>query len=196
MHFWYSLWLLGLIFSNACFFCFVLFFYYLYWYLISRFWRDSISRGFIFTISAAKHEKGHYFSQFRVLDFILGFKSLTLLKKKKKSYLPSYNLQRNQQGSCQRMLCTDHAHYVKIIDQRFWVQGGTVSHYYILVIRKFIDFMSLFRHSIRFSFSVKQSPSSEFGMCNIWLRIADKNRQRVELSSSGLLQTLEKLRLL
>ena len=33
-------------------------------------------------------------------------------------------------------------------------------------------------------------------MCNIWLRIADKNRQRVELSSSGLLQTLEKLRLL
>ena len=84
MHFWYSLWLLGLIFSNACFFCFVLFFYYLYWYLISRFWRDSISRGFIFTISAAKHEKGHYFSQFRVLDFILGFKSLTLLKKKKK----------------------------------------------------------------------------------------------------------------
>ena len=24
------------------------------------------------------------------------------------------------------------------------VQGGTVSHYYILVIRKFIDFMSLY----------------------------------------------------
>ena len=27
------------------------------------------------------------------------------------------------------------------------VQGGNVPHYYILVIRKFIDFMSLFRHS-------------------------------------------------
>ena len=28
------------------------------------------------------------------------------------------------------------------------VQGRTVSHYYILVIRKFIDFMSLFRQYI------------------------------------------------
>ena len=27
------------------------------------------------------------------------------------------------------------------------VEGGSVSHYFILVIRKFIDFMSLFRHS-------------------------------------------------
>ena len=36
------------------------------------------------------------------------------------------------------------------------VEGGTVSHYYILVIRKFIDFMSLFTHSVWFSFSVKQ----------------------------------------
>ena len=34
------------------------------------------------------------------------------------------------------------------------VEGGTVSHYYIVVIRKFIDFMSLFRHSVWFSFSV------------------------------------------
>ena len=47
------------------------------------------------------------------------------------------------------------------------VEGGTVSHYYILVIRKFIDFMSLFRHSVWFSFSVKQFPSAEFGICNI-----------------------------
>ena len=30
------------------------------------------------------------------------------------------------------------------------VEGGTVSHYYILVIRKFIDFMSLFRHRVWF----------------------------------------------
>ena len=38
------------------------------------------------------------------------------------------------------------------------VEGGTVSHYYIVVIRKFIDFMSPFRHSVWFSFSVKQFP--------------------------------------
>ena len=60
-------------------------------------------------------------------------------------------------------LCTDHAHYVKIHrstvlrrNKNMAVEGGTVSHYYILVIRKFIDFMSLFRHSVWFSFSVKQ----------------------------------------
>ena len=54
--------------------------------------------------------------------------------------------------------------------------------------------MSLFRHSVWFSFSVKQFPSAEFGICNIQLRIADKNRRRVELSSSVLLQTLGKFR--
>ena len=49
----------------------------------------------------------------------------------------------------------DHVHYVKTIDQRFSegtknmaAQGRTVSHNYILVIRKFIDFMSLLRHSL------------------------------------------------
>ena len=47
------------------------------------------------------------------------------------------------------------------------VEGRTVSHYYILVIRKFIDFMSLFRHSVWFSLSVKQFPFAEFGICNI-----------------------------
>ena len=47
------------------------------------------------------------------------------------------------------------------------VRGGTVSHYYILVIRKFIDSMSLFKYSMWFSFSVKQFPSAEFGMYNI-----------------------------
>ena len=71
-------------------------------------------------------------------------------------------------------LCTDHAHYVKIHrstvlrrNKNMAVEGGTVSHYYILVIRKFIDFMSLFRHSVWFSFSVKQFPFAEFGICNI-----------------------------
>ena len=46
------------------------------------------------------------------------------------------------------------------------IEGGTVSHDCILVIRKFIDFMSLFRHSVWFSFSVKEFPSAEFGICN------------------------------
>ena len=71
-------------------------------------------------------------------------------------------------------LCTDHAHYIKIHrstvlrrNENMAVEGGTVSHYYILVIRNFIDFMSLFRHSVWFSFSVKQFPFAEFGICNI-----------------------------
>ena len=65
-------------------------------------------------------------------------------------------------------LSTDHAHYVKnhrstVLrrTKNMAVEGGTVSHYYILVIRKFIDFMSLFRHSVWFSFSVKQFPFAE-----------------------------------
>ena len=101
-------------------------------------------------------------------------------------------------------LCTDHAHYVKIHrstvlkrNENMAVEGGPVSHYYILVIRKFIDFMSLFRHSVWFSFSVKKFPSVEIGICNIQLPTADiKNRRRtrVELSSSVLLQTLGKLK--
>ena len=52
-------------------------------------------------------------------------------------------------------LRVDHVHYVKTIDQRFSegtknmaAQGRTVSHNYILVIRKFIDFMLLLRHSL------------------------------------------------
>ena len=47
------------------------------------------------------------------------------------------------------------------------VEGETVSHYYILVIREFVDFVSLFRHSVWFSFSVNQFPSGEFGIRNI-----------------------------
>ena len=73
-------------------------------------------------------------------------------------------------------LCTDHAHYVKnhkstVLrrNKSMAVEGGTVSHYYILVIRNFIDFMPLFRHSVWFSFSVKQFPFAEFGICNIAL---------------------------
>ena len=71
-------------------------------------------------------------------------------------------------------LCNDHAHDVKIHrskvlrrNKNMAVEGGPVSHYYILVIRKFIDFKSLFRGSVWFSFSVKQFPSAEFGICNI-----------------------------
>ena len=71
-------------------------------------------------------------------------------------------------------LCTDHAHYVKnhrstVLrkNKNMAVEGGTVSHYYILVIRKFIDFMSLFIHSVWVSFSVKQFSFAEFGICNI-----------------------------
>ena len=44
------------------------------------------------------------------------------------------------------------------------VEGGTVSHFYISVIRKFFDFMSLSGHCVWFSFSVKQFPSAEFGI--------------------------------
>ena len=98
-------------------------------------------------------------------------------------------------------LCTDHAHYDKTHRSTFLrknkntvVEGGTVSHCYILVIRKLIDFMSLFRLSVWFSFSVKQFPSAESGICKIQLRIAAKNRRGVELSSSVLLQTLGKLK--
>ena len=98
-------------------------------------------------------------------------------------------------------LCTDHAHYAKnhrstVLrrNKSMTVEGGTVSHYYIQVIRKFIDFMSLFIHTVWFSFSVKQFPSAESGICNIQLRIADKNRRRVELSSGVLLQTVGKLK--
>ena len=47
--------------------------------------------------------------------------------------------------------------------------------------------MSLFRYSVWFSISVKEFSFAE-------LRIADKNRSRVELSSSVLLQILGKLR--
>ena len=73
-------------------------------------------------------------------------------------------------------LCSDHAHYVKIHrstvlrrNKNMAIEGGTVSHDYILVIRKFIGLMSLFRHSVWFSFSVKQFPSAEFGICNIYI---------------------------
>ena len=114
---------------------------------------------------------------------------LSQLAKRSAKILPAY-------------LCTDHAHYVKIHgsksngNENMAVEGRTDSQYYILVIRKFIDFMSLFRHSVWFSFSVKQFSSAEFGICNIQLRTADRNRRRarVELPSSVLLQSLGKLK--
>ena len=50
------------------------------------------------------------------------------------------------------------------------MEGGTLPLYYVVVIRKFIDFMSLFRHSLWFSFSVKQFLFPAFGIGNIQLR--------------------------
>ena len=56
-------------------------------------------------------------------------------------------------------LSTDHAHYVKNhrstvfrTNKNMAVEVGTVSHYYILLIRNFIDFMSLFRQCVVFFF--------------------------------------------
>ena len=56
-------------------------------------------------------------------------------------------------------LCTDHVHYLKnhrstVLrkNKNMAVEGRTVSHCYILVIRKFIDFMSLFRQCVVFFF--------------------------------------------
>ena len=79
----------------------------------------------------------------------------------------------------------------KIPNQNFrnFVINGKqpVSHYYILVIREFVDLMSLFRHSVWFSLQ-----SLEYATYSS--AAADKNRRRVELSSSVLLQTLGKLK--
>ena len=47
---------------------------------------------------------------------------------------------------------------------------------------------------LMFDILLKQFPPAEFGICNIYLLIADKNRRRVELSISVLLQTLGKLK--
>ena len=88
------------------------------------------------------------------------------------------------------VLTTCKAHYSKTKDQRFWrrnkivaIKGGTVSHHYILVIRKFIDFMSLFRHSVWFALSFKQFSFAEFRMCNIWLiRTTEELSYRVVFS--------------
>ena len=52
------------------------------------------------------------------------------------------------------------------------VEGGTIFHYYILVICKCIDFISLFRHSVCFAFSFKQFSFA--------LHMADENCQRVQ----------------
>ena len=99
-------------------------------------------------------------------------------------------------------LCTDHVHYVKnhrstVLrrNKNMAVEGGTVSHYYIFGNSQFYcQILCRFSDSVWFSFSVQQFSSAEFGICKIQLRIADKNRRRVKLSSGVLLQTLGKLK--
>ena len=102
-----------------------------------------------------------------------------------KSKRCSHNLQGDQQVSCQRILAlimriTSKIHRSMVLRRKknMVVEGGTVSHYYILVISKFIDFMSLFRHSVWFSFSVKQIPfkvASRYrafsSSCGLFIRI-------------------------
>ena len=81
----------------------------------------------------------------------------------------------DQQGSCQQICVLIMSITLQTIDsmvlrrnKNMATQGRTVSHYYILVIHNFFGFMSLFRHSVWFSFSVKQFPSAEFGIYNIY----------------------------
>ena len=58
-------------------------------------------------------------------------------------------------------LCNDHAHYLKnhrstvLGKTKTAVEGGTVSHYYILVIRKFID---LFHYCFYYILTIFQLP--------------------------------------
>ena len=47
------------------------------------------------------------------------------------------------------------------------VESGTVSPYFILIIRKLFNLTSLFVHSMWFSFSFEQFFSAEFEICNI-----------------------------
>ena len=92
------------------------------------------------------------------------------------------NLQSDQQGPCQRNCVLIMRFTSKTIEntgvenevngfeneQKTWrSKAGLFLIIIFLVIRKFIDFMSLFRHSVWFSFSVKQFPFAEFGICNI-----------------------------
>ena len=64
-----------------------------------------------------------------------------------KSKRCSHNLQSDQKESCQRIYVLIMCITSKTIgrNKNMAVEGGTFSHYYILVIRKFIDLMSLFR---------------------------------------------------
>ena len=97
-------------------------------------------------------------------------------------------------------LWTGHAHYVK--NHRSTVKHGSrrrdcfspgFSLLYFGNSQIYWSYVA-FQIVCGFLFSAKQFPSAEFGICNIKLRIADKNRRRVELSSSVLLQTLGKLK--
>ena len=90
------------------------------------------------------------------------FPYILILMKSKRC---SHNLQSDQQGSCQRicvliMRITSKIHRSTVLreNKNMAVEGGTVSHYYILVIRKFIDLMSLFRHICGFLFLLNNFP--------------------------------------
>ena len=75
----------------------------------------------------------------------------------------------------------------KNIDWRFWKEqkhSGPRRDCFSLLYFCSSQILSLFRHSVSFSVSVKEFSPAEFGICNIWLRITDKNHGRVELSSS------------
>ena len=114
---------------------FVLFFYYLYWYLISRFWWASISRGSIFTSFNSqiwKRTLRFSISRSRVFQKVWPYWKKTKQKKKTRleqamcetgrgrgSYFPSHNLQSNQQGSCQLTYVLIMRITSKIIDRQF-----------------------------------------------------------------------------
>ena len=74
----------------------------------------------------------------------------------------------------------DYAHYVKKHRLTVLRRNKNIAVLYFCS----SQILSLFRHSVSFSVSVKEFSPAEFGICNIWLRIADKNHRRVELSSS------------
>ena len=75
------------------------------------------------------------------------------------------------------------------------VEGGTVSHYYILVIRKFIDLCRFSDIVCGFLFLLNNFPlqSLEYATYSSVYLLRTADSRRVELSSSVLLQTLENL---
>ena len=113
---------------------FVLFFYYLYWYLISRFWWASISRGSIFTSFNSQIWKRTL--RFSISRSRLFQKVWPYWKKKNNKQKTKNKKQQDWNRQCVKRgggggatshlttwkqsarvlpadLCTDHAHYVK-----------------------------------------------------------------------------------